>query len=84
MGRKTICGRNRFQALLTSLHFVNNQEVNDANKTDKLWKIRPILENYAEKPVPSYHKSGEIHQFGLGVGGDVVVQLCETLEKQKW
>ena len=31
-----VMSRNRFQAPLTKLHFVNNQEVNDANKTHKL------------------------------------------------
>ena len=29
-------------------------------------------------------KIRERHQFGLGVGGYFVVQLCGTLEKQKW
>ena len=35
--------RNRFQALLTSLHLVNNLTVSETEKKDKLWKIRPFL-----------------------------------------
>lgn len=40
----SVMSRNRFQLLLTRLHFINNLEVSDADKKkDKLWKIRPWL-----------------------------------------
>ena len=40
-----IMSRNRFQLLLTVLHFVDNLSVSDeTKKSDKLWKIRPWLD----------------------------------------
>ena len=39
-----IMSRNRFQLLLTVIHFVDNMIVSDeVKKEDKLWKIRPWL-----------------------------------------
>ena len=123
--------RNRFQAQLTNIHFVNNEEVTDADKSDKLWKLRPILDmlrNQCLKIIPDEHqsvdeiivtykgrysqirqyikgkpnlwgfkiwgrcsisgllhdfdvyqgKSGQRSKYDLGVGGDIVLQLCET------
>ncbi|XP_062866090.1 uncharacterized protein LOC134328792 [Trichomycterus rosablanca] len=36
-----VMSRNRCQSLLTSLHFVNNLTVSEAQKKDTLWKLRP-------------------------------------------
>ena len=37
-----IMSRNRFQLLLTVIHFIDNMSVSeDAKKADKMWKIRP-------------------------------------------
>ncbi|KAL7870991.1 hypothetical protein SRHO_G00084880 [Serrasalmus rhombeus] len=50
--------RNRFQSLLTSLHFVNNLTVSEAQKKDKLWKLRAWLASFREKcllVVPEEH-----------------------------
>ncbi|XP_038136316.1 piggyBac transposable element-derived protein 3-like [Cyprinodon tularosa] len=52
--------RNRFQSLLTKLHFVNNLTVSEIEKRDKLWKLRPWLESFREKclqVVPEEHNS---------------------------
>ncbi|XP_055005274.1 piggyBac transposable element-derived protein 3-like [Boleophthalmus pectinirostris] len=52
--------RNRFQCLLSSIHFVDNLTVTDEQKQDKLWKIRPWLESFREKClqiVPEEHNS---------------------------
>ena len=52
--------RNRFQLLLTMLHFVNNLLVSSEDKKDKLWKIRPWLARMREnclKLVPEEHCS---------------------------
>ncbi|KAK0151520.1 Valine--tRNA ligase [Merluccius polli] len=52
--------RNRFQSLLTSLHFVNNMTVSETEKKDKLWKLRPWLDSFREKclqVVPEEHNS---------------------------
>jgi hypothetical protein len=131
-----VMSRNRFQAHLTNLHFVNTEEVTDSDKSDKLWKLRPILDmlrNQCRLITPEEHqsidemmvpykgrysqirqyikgkpnpwgfkiwgrcsasgllhdfdvyqgKSGQRSTYDLGVGGDIVIQLCETLEKQK-
>ena len=43
-----VMSRNRFQLLLTKLHFVNNLTVSDDDKKDKLWKIRPFLTEMRE------------------------------------
>lgn len=41
--------RNRFQLLLTSLHFVDNMSItDDGKKNDKLWKIRPWIDAVRE------------------------------------
>ena len=57
--------RNRFQSLLTSLHFVNNMTVSETQKKDKLWKLRPWLDSFREKclqVVPEEHNSvDEMH-----------------------
>ncbi|KAJ3581419.1 hypothetical protein NHX12_016664, partial [Muraenolepis orangiensis] len=52
--------RNRFQSLLTSLHFVNNMTVSETEKKDKLWKLRLWLDSFREKclqVVPEEHNS---------------------------
>ncbi|KAF1385313.1 hypothetical protein PFLUV_G00106440 [Perca fluviatilis] len=52
--------RNRFQSLLTSLHFVNNMTVSEAEKRDNLWKLRPWLDSFRERclqVVPEEHNS---------------------------
>lgn len=52
--------RNRFQSLLTSLHFVNNMAVSETEKKDKLWKLRPWLDSFREKclqVIPEEHNS---------------------------
>ena len=33
-----VMSRNRFQSLLTTLHFMNNSTVSETEKRDKLWK----------------------------------------------
>ena len=38
-----VMSRNRFQLLLTIIHFVDNLAMTDEEKADKLWKIRPWL-----------------------------------------
>ena len=41
----SVMSRNRFQLLLTLIHFVDNLAVDDdTKKADKLWKIRPWLD----------------------------------------
>ncbi|XP_033973808.1 piggyBac transposable element-derived protein 3-like [Trematomus bernacchii] len=55
-----VMARNRFQYLLTSLHFVNNLTVSEMEKKDKLWKLRPWLDTFREKclqVVPEEHNS---------------------------
>ncbi|XP_059184818.1 piggyBac transposable element-derived protein 3-like [Centropristis striata] len=52
--------RNRFQLLLTTLHFVNNFTVSETEKRDKLWKLRPWLDSLREnclQVVPEEHNS---------------------------
>ncbi|XP_028394533.1 piggyBac transposable element-derived protein 3-like [Dendronephthya gigantea] len=53
-------GRTRFQKLLTLLHFVNNNQVTDEEKKDKLWKLRPWLDKLRTNfltVTPSEHQS---------------------------
>ena len=58
-----IMSRNGFLYLLTVLHLVDNDEVPDDEKTDKLWKIRPWVSKFRGdclKLVPEeYHSVGE-------------------------
>ena len=37
--------RNRFQKLMSHVHFVNNLEVREKEKTDKLWRLQPWLDS---------------------------------------
>ena len=46
--------RNRFQILSTFLHFNNNMD-RAANADDKLFKVRPVLDNLTEKWKRSYN-----------------------------
>ena len=41
-----VMSRNRFRDILTKLHFVDNETVTDDEKKDRLWKIRPFLNNF--------------------------------------
>lgn len=122
--------RNRFQTLLTSLHFTDNNDPSNRQAFDKCWKIRPWLNMFRRQcldvtpeehnsideqmvsfrgthsPIRQYVK-GKPHPWGLkiwarcsssgilcdfivyegatqkktslGIGGDVVVRLCEAL-----
>ena len=129
-----VMSRNRFQLILSMIHFVDNESVSDVTKKDRLWKIRPFLNLFRTqctnispmqhqsidemmvlykgkfgnirqyvkgKPHPwgfkvwaRCSKNGLLHDFDVyqeknggeqkcefGVGGDVVVKLCETLQK---
>ena len=38
-----VMSRNRFQLILSMIHFVDNESVADVTKKDRLWKIRPFL-----------------------------------------
>ncbi|XP_014675112.1 PREDICTED: piggyBac transposable element-derived protein 3-like [Priapulus caudatus] len=132
-----VMSRNRFQTLLTLIHFVDNEAATDDDRKDKLWKIRPFVNMFREqciqvtpkqqqsidemmvhykgkfskirqykkgKPHPWGFKvwarcsdSGLLHDFDIyqgkggdktkasepGLGGDVIVKLCETLPKNK-
>ncbi len=122
--------RNRFQTLLSSLHFTDNTDLSNRQVEDKCWKIRPWLDMFRKQclditpeehnsideqmvsfrgthsPIRQYVKgkpnpwglkiwgrcssSGILCDFAvyqggtgkktlLGMGGDVVVKLCETL-----
>ncbi|XP_036412767.1 piggyBac transposable element-derived protein 3-like [Colossoma macropomum] len=122
--------RNRFQTLLSCLHFTDNTDLSNRQEEDKCWKIRPWLNMFRRQclditpeehnsideqmvpfrgtysPIRQYVK-GKPHPWGLkiwgrcsssgilcdfvvyqggtgkktllGMGGDVVVKLCETL-----
>lgn len=56
-----VMSRNRFQSLLTSLHFVDNLTVSDMEQnSDKLWKLRPWLDAFRQRclqVVPEEHNS---------------------------
>lgn len=74
--------RNRFQLLLTMLHFVDNSNIpEDIQKRDKLWKIRPWLDMFRknclsiipeeqnsidEMMVPFHGKFSSIKQYMRG------------------
>ena len=40
-GVSSVMGRNRFEALFRNIHFVNNLDVNQEEKSDRLWKLQP-------------------------------------------
>lgn len=130
-----IMSRNRFQLLLSVIHFVDNETTDEETKKDGLWKLRPFLAMFRQqclKVTPKRQQSinemmvpfkgkfptirhyirgtphhwgfkvwarcsvdGFLHDFAvfqgrggvhqrqgnLDLGGETVVQLCETLEK---
>ena len=51
---------NRFEKLVSALHFKNNLDVTEQEKTEKLWKLRPWLTKLREhflKIPPEEHNS---------------------------
>ena len=57
-----VMSRNRFQLLLKVIHFVDNLEVSDEEKKDKLWKLRQFREMFRQQGLlitPGQHQSGE-------------------------
>nr|XP_061791912.1 piggyBac transposable element-derived protein 3-like [Nerophis lumbriciformis] len=135
-----IMSRNRFNQLLSVIHFVDNEMANEEVKLDRLWKLRSFLDSFRrqcltiaprqkqsidEMMVPYKGKFGGIRQYikgkphpwgfkvwarccvtgllhdfdiyqgkgggngqkgpkksQLGVGGDIVVKLCESLAEK--
>ena len=47
-GVSSVMGRNRFEALFHNIHFVNNLDVNQEEKSDRLWKLRPWVNSLRE------------------------------------
>lgn len=56
--------RNRFEKIATMIHFINNMSVTDDQKKDKLWKVRPWIEQlrnrFLEIPPEENHAVDEI------------------------
>ncbi|XP_051982265.1 piggyBac transposable element-derived protein 3-like [Xyrauchen texanus] len=133
-----VMSRNRFNLLLSVIHFVDNEMASEEVKKDRLWKLRPFLDSFRrqcltitprqkqsidEMMVPYKGKCGCIRQYikgkphpwgfkvwtrccvtgllhdfdiyqgkgggneqkgksQLGVGGDIVVKLCESLAEK--
>ena len=44
-----VVSRNRFQPLLSTIHFVDNQIISDEEKKNRLWKIQPFLEMFRQQ-----------------------------------
>ncbi|XP_057694139.1 piggyBac transposable element-derived protein 2-like [Corythoichthys intestinalis] len=92
-----IMSRNRFNQLLSVIHFVDNEMANEEVKMDRLWKLRPFLDSFRRQLWARCCVTGLLHDFDiyqgkgggngqkgpkksqLGVGGDIVVKLCESL-----
>ncbi|XP_049460947.1 piggyBac transposable element-derived protein 3-like [Epinephelus fuscoguttatus] len=59
-----VMSRDRFEKLLTLLHFQDNLSVSEDAKKDKLWKLRPWLEKLQEQclhiPPEEHHAVDEI------------------------
>ncbi|KAL6462492.1 hypothetical protein MHYP_G00289140 [Metynnis hypsauchen] len=131
-----VMSRNRFNLLLSVIHFVDNETASEEVKKDRLWKVRPFLDSFRrqrltiaprqkqsidEMMVPYKGKFGGIRQYikgkpwgfkvwarcdvtgllhdfdiyqgkgggneqkrksQLGVGGDIVMKLCESLAEK--
>lgn len=133
-----VMSRNRFNLLLSVIHFVDNEMASEEVKKDRLWKLRPFLDSFRrqcltisprqkqsidEMMVPYKGKFGGIRQYikgkphpwgfkvwarccatgllhdfdiyqgkgganeqkgksQLGIGGDIVVKLCESLPEK--
>ena len=58
-GVSSVMGRNRFEALFHNIHFVNNLDVNQDEKSDRLRKLRPwvnsLRENFLKVSLEEYH-----------------------------
>ncbi|CAB4023629.1 Hypothetical predicted protein [Paramuricea clavata] len=55
-----VMSRNRFQLLLSLIHFVDNETVSEETKKDRLWKIRPFLDMFRARclqTTPAEHQS---------------------------
>ena len=60
----SVMRRNRFEALFCNIHFVNNLDVNQDEKSDRLWKLQPwvnsLRENFLKVSLEEYHAVDEI------------------------
>ena len=56
--------KNRFEALFRNIHFVDNLDVNQEKKIDRLWEWRPwvnsLRENFLKVSSEEYHAVDEI------------------------
>ena len=63
-GVSSVMGRNRFEGLFHNIHFVSNLDVNQEEKSDRLWKLRPWVnkprENFLKVSREEYHAVDEI------------------------
>ena len=63
-GVLSVMGRNRFEALFRNTHFVNNLDVNQEKKSDRLWKLQPwvnsLRENFLKASPGEYRDVDEI------------------------
>jgi hypothetical protein len=78
-----VMSRNRFQLLVSLLHFVDNEAVSEESKKDRIWKVRPFLDMFRaqclkitpeehqsidEMMIPYKGKFGQIRQYVRGKG----------------
>ena len=58
-GVSFVMGRNNFETLFPNIHFVNNLDGNQEEKSDRLWKLQPwvnsLRENFLKVSPEEYH-----------------------------
>ena len=63
-GVSSFMGRNRFEALFCNIHFVNNLDVNQEKKIDRLWELQPWVNSlrgsFLNVSSEEYHAVDEI------------------------
>ena len=63
-GVSSVMGRNRFEVLFCNIHFVNNLDVNQKKKIDRLWELQPwvnsLRESFLNVSSEEYHAVDEI------------------------
>ncbi|KAK3726612.1 hypothetical protein RRG08_056443 [Elysia crispata] len=77
--------RNRFQKLMSHVHFVNNLEVSEKEKTDKLWRLQPWLDSLQNslKKLPQEEHSS-VDEVMVPPGGKSSVKQYMRNKPHKW
>lgn len=78
--------RNRFAKLCILLHFIDNTDVTDEEKEDRIWKLRPWLNSLRDQflTVSSSDEHQSIDEVMVAFKGRSILKQYMTKKPKKW